>query len=114
MKLALPLLTATFLTSGCLSSEPDVEIETRDKVNPVFHVHYVKVKVRAIEDEVTVKDIIVNRGNCQIENINAFNGQPMLPKTLKFGESVDVAFSAPCEASQVDVVTNKGSWSETY
>jgi hypothetical protein len=62
------------MISGCGNSKPNVEIETSDKVNPIFGIKYVQVKVKAIEDEVVVEDIVVNRGNCKIENKNALTG----------------------------------------
>lgn len=99
---------------GCSNPEPNIEIETFNRVNELFGVKYVEVKVKAIQDQVTVEDIIVNKGNCKIENINDFTRKPIIPKQLKFGESVSVAFTAPCEATQVDVVTNDGSWTVSY
>lgn len=114
MKKMAVIFALTGLLIGCGKSEPNVDIETYDKVNQLFGINYVEVKVKAISDEVTVEDIIVNRGNCKIENKNIFNGKPILPKQLKFGESVSVSFSGPCEAAQVDVVTNNGSWTVSY
>lgn len=107
-------IAAAIVVSGCLDSKPNVDIETRDKVNPLFGIAYVQVKAKALEDNVTVEDIIVSRGNCKIENVGLLSGKPILPKTLKFGESVSVAFSGPCEASQVDVITNKGRCTQSY
>lgn len=114
MKKMVVIFALTGLLIGCGESEPNVDIETYDKVNQIFGIKYVEVKVKAISDEVTVEDVIVNRGNCKIENKNFFNGKPILPKQLKFGESVSVSFSGPCEAAQVDVVTNDGSWTVSY
>ena len=114
MKTILLTIAATVATCGCLNSKPNVDIETRDKVNPVFGVRYVLVKAKATEDNVIVKDIIVNRGNCKIENVDFLSKEPILPKKLKFGESVSVSFSGPCEASEVEVVTNTGRWTESY
>ena len=107
-------IAAAAMTSGCRDSKPNVDIETRDKVNPVFGIRYVLVKAKATEDNVVVKDIIVNRGKCKIENVDFLSKEPLLPKKLKFGESVSVSFSGPCEASEVEVVTNTGSWIESY
>lgn len=114
MKKMVAIFALTGLLIGCGESEPNVNIETYNKVNQIFGIKYVEVKVKAISDEVTVEDVIVNRGSCKIENKNFFNGKPILPKQLKFGESVSVSFSGPCEAAQVDVVTNDGSWTVSY
>jgi hypothetical protein len=110
MKKMAVIFALTGLLIGC-GEEPSVDIEIHDKVDPVFGIEYVEVKVKAISDEVTVKDVIVTnhyKNDCKIENI--FNGKPILPKQLKFEESVSVSFSGPCRAERVDVVTNDGSW----
>jgi len=114
MKKMAVIFALTGLIIGCGDSEPNVDIETYNKVNQLFRIKYVEVKVKAISDEVTVDDVIVNRGNCKIENKNTLNGKPILPKQLRFGESVSVSFSGPCEAAQVDVVTDDGSWTVSY
>jgi len=107
MKKTIISLGIIFTLSACGNSEPPVNIEAYNKING-WGVKYVEVKVSAIVDEAVVKDIIVNRGNCTASSSAG------IPKTLKFGESVLVPFLAPCEASQVDVVTDKGDWTETY
>lgn len=113
MKKLTAIFALTGMLIGCGESKPNVDIETYDKVNQLFGIKYVEVKVKSISDEVTVEDVIVNRGNCKIEK-NFLNGKSILPKQLKFGESVSVSFSGPCEAVQVDVVTNDGSWTVSY
>lgn len=111
----LPLvITLAVLAGGCSESKPNVEIETRNMTHSLFAMPYVTVKAKAIEDDVIVKDIIVNRGNCKLVDSSALGGRPTLPEKLKFGGTVTATFSPPCEASQVDIVTNKGSWSQTY
>lgn len=113
MRHIIPVLTCLLLTA-CGSSVPLIDVETRDEINPIWHVAYVQVKVKAITEEITIADIQVNRGNCTSKNRDFFTQKPILPKTLKFGESVTMTFSAPCEASQVDVTTDKGDWSFNY
>ncbi|MBV5311372.1 hypothetical protein [Chromatium okenii] len=96
-------------------SQPAVKIEVYSKVNQIFKVTYIQVKVFSVVDEVVVNDIILNRGNCKIENIDILRNRPIIPKKLKFGESVSISFSAPCKkALQVDVITNQGSWMWTF
>lgn len=99
---------------SCGDSTPNVDTETYDRVNPFWNLPYVEVKVKAIEDDVTANDIIVNRDSCKLENRNIITGRAILPKKLKFGESVSVSFSGPCRASQVDVITDNESWTATY
>jgi hypothetical protein len=104
------LLTLTTLTlMACGSDEPPISISTYDKVNPLFKVPYVKVDIIALIDEIEIQDVIVNRGNCKRERLLV-----KLPKTIKYGQSVDLTFAAPCTASEVEVITSEGDWVEQY
>lgn len=51
------------MTSACSDSKPNVEIEVYDRAG--LYMKSIEVKVKAIEDDVIVNDIIVNRGNCE-------------------------------------------------
>lgn len=96
-------------------SQPAVKVETYNKINPIWHLEYILVKIFSVVDEVVINDVILNRGNCKIENIDVFSKRPIIPKNLKFGESVSVSFSAPCEkALQLDIITNQGNWTWTF
>jgi hypothetical protein len=112
MKKAILASVVITILSAC--GKPAVKIESYNRINQIFGIKYVEVKVTSIADEVVVKNIVVNRGNCKIENINYIRGGAKIPKKLKFGESVSVTFSGPCTAAQVDVVTDKGDWTMTY
>ncbi|MCB5302968.1 hypothetical protein [Yersinia bercovieri] len=111
------VLSMVVLLCACKEEPPAVKIEAFDTVNQFLNIPYVKVKVTAMVDEVEVKVISANRGNCKIENDRVTgikNGQTRIPKTLKFGQSVTVSFSGPCSATQVDVDTDQGSWTQRY
>ena len=57
----------------------------------------------------------MNRGNCELERIREQMGAgKTLPRTLEFGESAEFSFSAPCKASEVEVVTDQGDWTWEY
>lgn len=114
MKYLLNALILVGLLSGCGTGEPPISIETFDRVNPTFKIRYVEVEVTALVDKVEVQDIVVNRGNCEIENISLFSGKPRIPKTLSYGETVSVSFSSPCSATEVTVETDAGDWTWTY
>ncbi|MCL1091496.1 hypothetical protein L2744_18215 [Shewanella profunda] len=95
------------MISACSDSKPNVEIEVYDRAG--LYMKSIEVKVKAIEDDVIVNDIIVNRGNC--ESLFEKKG---FPKQLKFGQSTSVSYGGSCDLTQVDVVTNNGSWTVTY
>ncbi|NWA61601.1 hypothetical protein HX773_11965 [Pantoea sp. B9002] len=117
MKYKVLLVLAILLLCACDDEEPDIKVETFNKVNQYINLPYVSVSVSSLVDDIEIQDIIVNRDSCKIENqrfkgLN--NGMKKIPKHIHYGEVVTVDFSGPCNASQVDVVTNKGSWSWKY
>lgn len=95
-------------------TEPNILIETYDRINPTFRIKYVEVKIKSLENDIAINNVIVNRGNCRIENKNFLTGRPILPKKLKFGQTISISFSGPCEALEVEVFTNIGSLKNTY
>ena len=105
-------LSLLFLAlTACSPSEPTIDIETYDRVNPIFGVQYAEIKVIGKADGVEVEDIIVNRGNCDMEMTG---GGSTTPVTLRFGETRSFIFSAPCSAFEVTVVTDAGEWTWNY
>jgi hypothetical protein len=111
------LVLAILLLCACDDDEPEIKIETFNKVNQYINLPYVSVSISSLVDNIEIQDVIVNRGNCKIEN-QRFKGlnnrMKKIPKIIRYGEVVSLDFSGPCKASQVDVVTNKGSWSWKY
>ena len=67
-------------------------------------------------DDIIVKDIRVNRGNCNLalKQLGMFNMQ--FPAKLSYGQTTTVVttgktFMEPCKnVLEVEVVTNKGNW----
>lgn len=110
-------LTSLIFSSlyGCGEAEPLIDIETYDRINKTFGVSYAEVKVTATTDKIEILDIIVNRGNCKNEDISKAMGfGETFPQNLSFGQSVSMSFSGPCNAKQVDIITNLGDWTWTY
>lgn len=117
MKYKVLLVLAILLLCACEDEEPDIRIETYNRVNQFINLPYVSVSVAALVEDIEIENIIVNRGNCRMENqrfrgLN--NGMTKIPKRLKYGEVITMDFSGPCKASQVEVVTSRGSWSQSY
>lgn len=65
------------------------------------------VEVTAIVDSVEVQDVVGNRGNCKMTSVR----QAEFPRSLQFGEKATAGFTANCNLIQVDVVTDKGTFS---
>lgn len=65
------------------------------------------VIIANITDDVTVTNVIFNRGNC---GRRLSHGVTSWPAKLKFGETVSLHGTTPCNLVEVSVSTNKGDW----
>lgn len=97
--------------SSSKSKTPSIELYAQNKRDYIFEFEYLELKVKAIVDEVTINDIVINRGNCKFEKPNK---KYSLPKDLKFGQDAIYVVIEDCNLTQVDVVTNKGTWQFSY
>ncbi|MEI9746074.1 hypothetical protein [Enterobacter ludwigii] len=108
----LPVLLAVSAPLLAVQPQPDIKVETFNRVHPAG-TRYATVVVTARDDGVTVKNIVVNRGNCRIDNqkyLYSSNKETILPAALHYGQSVKVNFYKECVASEVVVTTSKGAW----
>lgn len=105
-------IVSTLLLSGCSDSEPAVNVEVQTLTDRSFMggVTVPVVWFSAIADEVTVEDVIVNRGNCKM---TAY-AKSRFPHTLLYGQKADAGFTAGCSVSEVEIVTNEGSWTFNF
>ena len=74
---------------------------------------FLSITATAKSDDLEIREITVNKGNCQRMNSARAMGQEMtsrLPKTVSRGEGVTQAFDYSCNATEVEVVTDEGSW----
>lgn len=106
-------LVLTFFSTSSFASSP-VNIALFRGVNPNYNFPELKVKITATTDKTEVKDVVVNRGNCRVDKKYAITGRDMLPKTLKYGESITLFVLSSCSVLQVDVITDKGNWTKHY
>jgi len=115
MNKILPVIALVLLTAcgDDIPEEPPISIETYDK-QAAYYQKYVEVIVRAKVDEIEIKDIIVNRGNCKINKRGWISREFALPARLQYGSTYSATFVPPCSASQVDVETNQGVWTVNY
>ena len=67
---------------------------------------FTNVTVLAKTDQIVIKKIIMNRGNCN------FDPQPTLPRTLKFGQTLLGDVDVVCTPIEISVQTDMGT--ETY
>ena len=112
------LVSALLVSSAHALAEPTppVKVETSNNIHPAG-TRYVSVVVTSLDDSIKVENIVVNRGNCRIDNqkyLYSKNKETILPATLRYGQSVKVNFYNNCVASEVAVTTDKGGWRYTY
>jgi len=97
-------LIACSLLSAC--SDPDIEISIYEKHDPLFGIRYELLKIKAIEDDVTIEEVVANRGDCRLQKIK-------LPRKLSFGQSLSLG-AYECDVIEVQVRTDSGTWTESY
>lgn len=109
---ALAIAGALLGLSGCTQSEPPVQVELKHLYNDFLGVVTAVpiVEVTAITDDVEVKDVIANRGNCAM----TAHRKAEFPHKLKFGQKAVAGYSPNCSLVEVKVVTSKGDWSFTF
>jgi hypothetical protein len=71
------------------------------------------VTITSMEDGVTIKDAVVNRGNCRIVHQMVGLELVRLPFTLKFGMSF-LAMTPMCDPVEVQVTTDQDSFRFTF
>lgn len=84
--------------------EQAVEVQVKEIAGSVYTVPV--VDITAIVDSVEVQDVIGNRGNCKMPTFD----QSEFPKNLHFGEKRTVRFANGCNLIEIEVVTDKGSF----
>ena len=113
--LAIPLM----ITSLAHAAEAPVRIGLEQVRNPYYpNLHQQRVHVQSLTDSVTIKDIVVNRGNCPIQKIpTVYAGSkpvPLVPSTLPYGKEIAVYIKGPCSVAEINVITSQGDWLMKY
>lgn len=75
-------------------------------------------KIVALENEVTVREISVNRGNCKVTLGVDTEVWPwkhtQLPSTIAYGKVVRFSVPNNCNIREIAVTTSRGSWVSTF
>jgi hypothetical protein len=98
-----------FLAAACLvlvacgsGSQLPVEVKVKKTLR------WAVIEVKAVGEEVTIEDIIINRGNCQLSD------GTYEKKTLKRSQSDSIKSFGCTTISEVQVVTTAGSYDFTF
>lgn len=81
-----------------------IKIKTEQAYNTVYNYFYPKVIITSLVDNIQVKDVITNKGNCS----PTFTEETH--KTLKYGQSMEIRYKR-CDVMKIKVITDKGNWS---
>ncbi|MBR7780428.1 hypothetical protein [Undibacterium rugosum] len=106
LKPATLLMTLTFAgLTGCVGESPiEVELKSSPYFSPMGVLSVTGIYVTAKVDEVKVRSIEVNRGNCKVTGEG---------KSLKFGQHA--YFHSPgCEIKEIEVETDEGSFTFSF
>lgn len=101
---------------AALLSKPDYDLEWFGDDAMGFWVE--GWKIVALEDEVTVREISVNRGNCKVTlgvNTEVWPWKhTQLPSTIAYGKVVRFSVPNNCNVREIAVSTSRGSWVSTF
>ncbi|MAC34945.1 MULTISPECIES: hypothetical protein [Idiomarina] len=114
MKRALSITLFAGLLTACSDPEPQVSIEAWEHTNRHTGGTYFVIEITSIEEQVTVEDMLVNRGNCDYSDKTPYSRKPYLPTDLKYGESIELKIYDDCSLTEIEVVTDSGSTVVNY
>ncbi|AIA71670.1 hypothetical protein WCU81_00855 [Pectobacterium atrosepticum] len=111
MKKAFVALCLGLCSLSVFAEKAPVRVQTRiASGNWYAGPYYPRISVTALTDSVVVKDIAVNRGNCQ--HLSEASWKPV---RLRFGSSFETTFKsknwgAACNVLEIIVETDQGIW----
>ncbi|MCE7525428.1 DUF6694 family lipoprotein [Alloalcanivorax xenomutans] len=75
------------------------------------------VNILSLVDELEIKELTVNRGNCRIYRVMEGPGGSLrhpLPKKIKYGETLKIQVDHQCNIIEAQIVTDHGSGTYTF
>ncbi|HED2829089.1 hypothetical protein [Enterobacter kobei] len=120
MKTTMSALAVALMISPLLhAAEAPIRIGLEQVKNPYYpNLHQQRVHVQSLTDSVTIKDIVINRGNCPIQKMpTVYAGSKpvsLVPSTLPYGEEIAAYIKGPCSVAEINVITSQGDWLMKY
>jgi len=106
-------------TSELPSSESPVDVQVRVETQsiqmddtgmlPPLITHPNRIYIVAKIDRVTIKNVVINRGNCSIVDY-----KNRLPAIMGYGQTWEIYTSSGCNVIEVSVDTDHGTWTANY
>ncbi|WP_386698110.1 hypothetical protein [Lonepinella sp. MS14436] len=105
----LPLVA--LLSTFSLAAQSPIEVEAFQEQTAMGVMPY--LEVTAVADQVTLYDMVLNRGNCPAPWAD-YGGQLKKPRTLTYGEQTKLATGGKCNLREVLFKTSQGDWIFTF
>ncbi len=112
MKLKMIIYVAIFSLLGCSSAKANIEVSIQTHPDSVMGL--AAFVIQSTSDEVIIKDVIINRGNCQISPKASADIKKGLK--LNFGQRY-MSWSTPCtvkDIKEIAITTNKGKFTFSF
>ena len=113
MKKVILSMLCCLLLVGCLEEEAPIEVSAYSQYNPLLYREVNFLKITSLADSVHITGIKLNRGNCAVGGV-LDSGITKFDKVLNYGQSLQLPV-AKCEnVLEVEVETDKGTWSFNF
>jgi len=105
-----------FYASNSLANGAPLRVSAEQAYNQAWNYYYPKIIITSTEDSLTIKKVTVNKGNCKFSNSDMVyaNGRmktiKLIPRTLKYGEKIEIRLQRSCQLLRVDIDTDQGDW----
>lgn len=112
------LLISCLFLIGCSGSsvkEAPLKMSYSTQVNRFSGVRYSIIEITSLSNDLVIKDVRLNKGNCVIRKMMLANGkiEELFPMKLTYGNSIKR--TATCKKIlEAEIVTNDGSWAFTW
>lgn len=97
-------------------SSPPIQVKITSEYNESWKYYYPRVWIISLSDDITIKDVLVNKGNCKYKNQDVVfrNGKmkviDKLPKHLIYGKNVSINLGSNCNVLKIDIFTDVGDF----
>jgi len=98
--------------ANLMAQNAPIKISLEDFYNQFYGIRYPKIHITSVEDNLNIKNVIVNKGHCKLLSDAPIKN--LFPKKLQYSQRVDIPLSPRCNVLRIDVETNQGTWSVEY
>ena len=110
--LLLTVILALGLSTNANAASVPIKIKPKILVSEFggFEVRVPVVEIISLRNDITIKNVIANNGNCKMTRYS----KQFFPKKLKYGELVTAGYTTRCNLLKAKIITNVGSWTYEF